>query len=743
MKKRRFTPSRWTPYFLSIIVVIFLFFSTGFLTGHFVNNFLHNQILNESLNLTEGTNFSLQTMIDATQIIEDLMHEKLITASKVLVSYEDDIDNESLKEIASGADIDEIYIYNNEGTIVFTNDKYLGYQAPSDHPVSQFMKGEEGIAFDEIRKDTEGEGYYKYAYFRLNDNYMVQTGLKAERIKALTERFSTQNYLDEVLAFDSIIRVELMLDESKISSLIEFQKSEFEMDDFESQNFLNDDFVYREVKLEHTDVLEVISPLIVEDEVVGSIYLFYTLAPTQRIIQLVQFFIGLLFALLAIILGILVWTLYIKNENIDTLSYSDSELDVYNRAYFFSNLRGIMASKTVLDGVFVIFVFENLGRLRLIHSYDKLQAFLMNLGNNFKVLWNENLYRYVEDTIVFYVSDIDDIAQLIHKIERTKMALLDSDKNYLGVNILTAVLPINQNYQTEENIAQNIELAILDLKKNPEQETVVFNESLWEQVLFHEQLEIDLRHLSRRGFDEEMFVAYQPLVDANTKEIVGFETLSRWLHPVYGLVSPEVYFKIAERSDLIYSLSDWVMHQSALFAKDLLENYEEPYVVSVNISVAQLKDSAFIKCYKNIIKYHGITPQSLGIEITETVLAENTETINKTLKTLRDMGTHISLDDFGTGYASLSTLQSLEVDVLKIDKSFVDTMFEDGVMIQGITDIAQKMKLKTVAEGVETEAQLEALQALKINTIQGFYFSKPVSKEHAKKLLEKHRGNNT
>ena len=332
---------------------------------------------------------------------------------------------------------------------------------------------------------------------------------------------------------------------------------------------------------------------------------------------------------------------------------------------------------------------------------------------------------------------------MIHKIERTKVALLGTDKNHLGVNILTAILPTNQNYQTEENIAQNIELAILDLKKNPEQETVVFNESLWEQVLFHEQLEIDLRHLSRRGFDEEMFVTYQPLVDASTKEIVGFETLSRWLHPVYGLVSPEVYFKIAERSDLIYSLSDWVMHQSALFAKDLLENYEEPYVVSVNISVAQLRDNTFIKYYKNIVKNHGITPQSLGIEITETVLAEKTESINKTLKTLRDMGTHISLDDFGTGYASLSTLQSLEVDVLKIDKSFVDTMFEDGVMIQGITDIAQKMKLKTVAEGVETEAQLEALQALKINTIQGFYFSKPVSKEHAKKLLEKHRGNNT
>lgn len=173
------------------------------------------------------------------------------------------------------------------------------------------------------------------------------------------------------------------------------------------------------------------------------------------------------------------------------------------------------------------------------------------------------------------------------------------------------------------------------------------------------------------------------------------------------------------------------MEESALFAKSLHEKRYFDLHISFNVSVALLKADMFKEAYLNLIKKHQLNPQHLGIEITETMLKENLEKLNQTIKEIRDLGVEVSLDDFGTGYASLSSLQNLHIDTLKIDKSFIDTMFDDETFIQGIVDLAKRLKLKIVAEGVESKEQVQYLKKMHVNTIQGFYYSKPLRKDEA------------
>jgi diguanylate cyclase (GGDEF)-like protein len=247
------------------------------------------------------------------------------------------------------------------------------------------------------------------------------------------------------------------------------------------------------------------------------------------------------------------------------------------------------------------------------------------------------------------------------------------------------------------------------------------NELSYQQIA----LDAQMRHAIERN---EFVLHYQPKLDLRTGMITAVEALIRWQHPEQGLVSPPVFIPIAERTGFITEIGDWVLRSACLQAKQWRDD-GLAIRVAVNLSAVQLRSENFVARLQAILAEVGIAAQHLELEITETAVMEDLETAVSQLHELRRIGAHIAIDDFGTGYSSLSYVKRFAADTLKIDGSFVAdiaTDTNDAALVAAIIAMAHRLGLHAVAEGVETEVQLEQLRKMQCDSAQGYLFSRPL-----------------
>lgn len=253
----------------------------------------------------------------------------------------------------------------------------------------------------------------------------------------------------------------------------------------------------------------------------------------------------------------------------------------------------------------------------------------------------------------------------------------------------------------------------------------------------HERLSLenDMRRALER---EEFFLDYQPIVALRDKTVVSLEALVRWRHPQRGLISPAEFIPLAEETGLILQLGEWVLRSAIGECVRLTRAGFSGMRVAVNLSVHQLQQQELIRLIQGMLTATGAHASQLQLEITESVLMSNVETTASTLNALSDMGVELSLDDFGTGYSSLSYLKRFPIDVLKIDRSFVRDIPndpDDSAIASAIISMAHNLGIQVVAEGVETEEQLEFLRDHDCDTVQGYYLSRPKPAEEIARYL--------
>ncbi len=250
------------------------------------------------------------------------------------------------------------------------------------------------------------------------------------------------------------------------------------------------------------------------------------------------------------------------------------------------------------------------------------------------------------------------------------------------------------------------------------------------------QLENDLHRALER---KELELHYQPIVAGNLSRIKGFEALIRWKHVRNGFIPPSVFIPIAERTGLIHELGLWILHQACMQLEIWQQQYSgsEPLTMSVNMSTIQLLKPDLVERIGQILDSVDISPNSLKLEITESVLIENHADAIATLGQLRELGVQLYIDDFGTGYSSLARLADLPLDALKIDQSFISSQRWD--LCETIILLAQKLGLDVIAEGIEKPEELSVLQGLGCQYMQGYLFSKPVAQETALRLIRSTR----
>jgi EAL domain-containing protein (putative c-di-GMP-specific phosphodiesterase class I) len=249
-------------------------------------------------------------------------------------------------------------------------------------------------------------------------------------------------------------------------------------------------------------------------------------------------------------------------------------------------------------------------------------------------------------------------------------------------------------------------------------------------------LENDLRRAIER---EEFFLVYQPQMEISSGRIIGLEALIRWQHPKLGLVPPDKFIPITEKTGLILPIGEWVLKTACSQARKWLDDGIYTVPVAVNVSAVQFRQEGFCELIKKVLQETCLPPQYLELELTESLLLSNEDVMFSVLQELKEMGLKLAIDDFGTGYSSLSYLKQFPVNKLKIDRSFIrdiSTNSDDAAITTAIINMAKSLNLKVIAEGVETESQMSFLREHRCDEIQGYYFSKPISAgEVADKVL--------
>ena len=331
------------------------------------------------------------------------------------------------------------------------------------------------------------------------------------------------------------------------------------------------------------------------------------------------------------------------------------------------------------------------------------------------------------------IDDTDDAIAVADRILKTlhKPFLIDGHKVVVTPSV--GVVMSNQGQDAKE-LLRYADIAMYQAKHKGKARYEAFTPAMYSAVLQRLQLETDLRRAIERS---EFRLVYQPVKDLTTQEISAVEALLRWDHPDRGIVSPGEFIPLAEETGLVLPIDKWALREACRQAK-AWQSEHPGLVVSVNLSARQFQEPFLAEQVAKVLQETELDPRCLQLEITETILMQDAEMTQDTLRSLKDLGLQLAMDDFGTGYSSLSYLKRFPIDILKIDRSFVNGLCsnpEDNALVRTVILLAKALNLTVTGEGIETAEQMDQLRAMGCDKGQGFFFAKPLSDLDASALL--------
>lgn len=352
----------------------------------------------------------------------------------------------------------------------------------------------------------------------------------------------------------------------------------------------------------------------------------------------------------------------------------------------------------------------------------------------------DTLARFGGDEFTILLEDLNDISDVLRVADRLQAELklpftLGEQEVFTTASIGIALNATD--HDRPEDLLRNADIAMYRAKQQGSVRYEIFNTGMHIQVVARLQLETELR---RAVENQEFRIFYQAIVALDTGLLTGFEALVRWQHPERGLVLPMDFLPVAIEIGLSIPIDQWVLAQACRQTQQWQEQFpaHPPLKISVNLCSSQFAQPDLIKQIDQVLRETNLEAHSLKLEITETVIMENSESATQKLLQLRELGVQLSIDDFGTGYSSLGRLHSFPIDSLKIDCSFIKRMGQDArnlEIVETIVTLAQKLDVDVTAEGLETKEQLARLRQLKCEYGQGYFFSRPVDSEAAKALI--------
>ncbi|KKB07755.1 hypothetical protein VE26_13920 [Devosia chinhatensis] len=345
-----------------------------------------------------------------------------------------------------------------------------------------------------------------------------------------------------------------------------------------------------------------------------------------------------------------------------------------------------------------------------------------------------------DEFIALFASAQDEGQAIAQVIMQTFQPSFTLNGILLPVRVSIGVVLDPKSQSDLEELMTKADLALYSAKAEGKGRSQIFHAQMDTEYHYRQRLKADLRQAVVGG---QLHLAFQPLVDLETRKVVTCEALARWTHPEFGPVPPAVFIPLAEEMGLISQITAWVLHK----AVEECARWSWPVAVGVNVSARDFRGIDLPVLVDLALERSGLPPDRLEIEVTETAVIEERDRARSVLKALADRGTAIALDDFGTGYSSLSYLSALPFTKLKIDRSFVADISVNPRALRLLSNVARlgrDLDLKVVAEGVETEAQLDAIATqTSVQQVQGYFFSRPLSAKDIAELIERFNGTGT
>ena len=577
--------------------------------------------------------------------------------------------------------------------------------------------------FEEACVIAVGHGQFRMAWIGTPE----PTGVK---LKPVAWNGTNEGYLDDVGA-----ALETVTDDTGIGGRALREKGAIVVNDIETDERV----VFKQEAILRGFRSLIALPLLAGDKVV-AVFLMYS--AEANIFDQEEL------ALLSTLAGDISFALeYIeKDEQLNYLAYYDVLTGLPNRNLLNDRLgQAISHSKRV--GRIAAVAFIDLDHFKLINDslgHSAGDHLLKVVGKRLAACMREGdtIARLGGDEFVMVLPDQVDVETVIHVMQRILASIGEpigaGDREFnTACSIGVALYP--QDGADAETLLKNADAAMYRAKESGRNTFQFYAKEMNAKINERLMIEAKLRRAIER---EELCLNYQPQVDLETGQIIGAEALVRWRNIDIGPVSPDKFIPLAEETDLILSIGEWVMRRACAQNRQWQDAGLPPIKVSVNVSARQLSQINLPEMTARILLDTGLDAQYLGLELTESVVMQNVSAVIATMGELQAMGVELSIDDFGTGYSSLSYLKRFPVSRLKIDQSFVRDIAndpDDAAITQAVISLGHSLGLKVIAEGVETEEQLAFLRERGCNEAQGNYYSKAVDADALRSLLDGHR----
>ncbi|WP_312712488.1 putative bifunctional diguanylate cyclase/phosphodiesterase [Proteiniclasticum ruminis] len=735
-------------YFLVPCLLLFVLFTSA--TYLIVENRVNNQyetFESSSENLARSYKTTIENFSEAYSMFKEILGQKMRAAAESVLFYDGVTDEENLKVLGEKLQLDAIYLYDPEGTLVSSMDgQFLGWSPSPGHPVERYLKSGDYYMEENIRQDTESKLHFKYVYIRRADGYFYQLGVLAENINGFMAQFESQALLDEIYKEHEPYLVLLLNGDETVRASSEASYIGKKYGDLSLQTKAGESYRTGRTEIKGIPVFLTVTPVAAEEEK-GLLLLAWDLRSLDLEVEKVIFYGVLIFIVIFLIVTGTLYYAFKKSKKLYETAYYEERTGLPNENFFREYVKKEIQNHRLHGKDFILLHLENLAILSHTYGYEYGELLLKEVSERIRTQMGTDQELFFLDGEYLGIF----CETLSHEGNRALLRSLQElfsqdfstgdERDRLQVKI--GIVPDIGQFRSSAALLKAAAIAAGKNVQNDMESISYFDEKMEEHAERERSILRNLR-LLLEGKDhsrDRLFLHFQPKISLETEEIIGFEALARFRIPVYGMIPPLEFIEIAERNHLIYDLGLLILRDACAFLRELDDAGMKKWTVAVNISVLQLLRKEFTAHVEEVLKEYQIDPEMLEFEITESILSDNFDLINLKLRQIRKKGIKVSMDDFGTGFSSLAKLRELSIE----DRHFISRIKENekpSYISIDIISMAHRVGLKVVAEGVETEEQLDFLKKYQCDYAQGYYISMPLEKDKAlEMLINEKRGN--
>ncbi|WP_313125690.1 putative bifunctional diguanylate cyclase/phosphodiesterase [Proteiniclasticum ruminis] len=739
-------------YFLVPCLLLFVLFTSA--TYIIVENRVNNQyetFESSSENLARSYKTTIETYSEAYLMFKDILGQKMRAAAESVLFYDGVMDEENLKVLGEKLQLDAIYLYDPEGTLVSSMDgQFIGWSPSPGHPVERYLKSGDYYMEENIRQDTESKLHFKYVYIRRADGYFYQMGVLAENINSFMAKFESQALLDQIFDEHEPYLVLLLNGDETVRASSEASYIGKKYGDLSLQTKAGESYRTGRTEIKGIPVFLTVTPVAAEEEK-GLLLLAWDLRSLDLEVEKVIFYGVLIFIVIFLIVTGTLYYAFKKSKKLYETAYYEERTGLPNENFFREYVKKEIQNHRLQGKDFILLHMENLAILSHTYGHEYGELLLKEVSERIRTQMgtDQELFFLDGEYLGIFCETLshEDNRALLRSLQELFSQDFSTGDERDRLQVKIGIVPDIGQFRSSAALLKAAAIAAGKNAQNDMESISYFDEKMEEHaerersILRNLRLLLEDKDYSRDRF----FLHFQPKISLETEEIIGFEALARFRIPVYGMIPPLEFIEIAERNHLIYDLGLLILREACAFLRELDDAGMKKRTVAVNISVLQLLRKEFTAHVEEVLKEYQIDPEMLEFEITESILSDNFDLINLKLRQIRKKGIKVSMDDFGTGFSSLARLRELSIDAVKLDRHFISRIKENekpSYISIDIISMAHRVGLMVVAEGVETEEQLDFLKKHQCDYAQGYYISMPLEKDKAlEMLINEKRGN--